>query len=1842
MSILRKPYEISIWDDIWDTSQQKFVENRYAVIGSNTMQSQNRVLEPNLTRNVNGTKKLTFKMCKRYKDNITGETIINPFVEQLVSERKVKLNYDGTWYDFIVKNVQEDSSNYIYTYQLEDALVNELSKNGFGVVLDDTLQNNSGTAQELATSVLKDTDWTVDEDSSDVLVQTIEEPLVYITIPDGTYARRIIDPEESDGRLDGVEVEEEEVSVGGCTALAFYSSLRNKPVFFQFIILGSGEEFGDIQAYDEDKVKHDENRVILEKNCQYYIKYLDPSSYSSKNEKYGFDLPANFVIQEQNDEIEFDYEGDTTISSWHRGARYGFSQKTVFEPKLERYVNLYMKGEEEYRGYSESKFTSPELVQNLISNTTFKSSSGWTGAYYGGKLTGTVQEKKDKKAAVRNVFGRFVGDKFTEATTELEAGNFHSGSYDSYMKLYFPNKTTDGVGAAVINSGPFDNRVSIGYMDLNSKWVLAVEMYDKTGSLISDPVASGFTFSLVEASYNTSGTLEGAYTKASNAKLTLTKRSTSEQVLSSVTENKTLKGYVFEVTKNDYATKKDFKDKMKLRLVIRNASNDNKEFYIKDIQLFERVEYTTEAGDTKIIVPNEQNEETMGGIITQKYYYYKADELDNIDDKEEFQPSVVKTEIDNENYVPQFNTKAEKIRSVSAKESNYFNILQTIAETFEAWMLIKVTRDSLGGIINKQIVFKQYIGENNYANFRYGVNLKDIKRTFESKQMVTKLIVKNNSNEFADNGFCTITRASSNPLGENFIYDFQYYFNQGLLDAMDYLNTLYSFTAIDESNHSVSASGEDISEGQEFNLIGYYPRLRNINDSLDTLNEQMQGLNTGLLKLEADAEVQKQTCISALEELEEYAEEFEYLTSCSIVNSTTNPWPDGITERSDVKKVLQKYSEVHSSYSTAAKQYKKLAGSQALAELEGKGNDTSVIGLIPAKKAEIQALEDEYNTKLEWKAELNKLFFTKYSRFIQEGTWISEEYTDDEKYFTDALSVLYNSCYPKVAYQINVLELSGLEGYSDFAFNLGDRTYVEDPNFFGTDQKIQVVLTELSEHLDSPEKNTVKVQNFKNQFQDLFQKITATVQQAQYSTGSYEKAVALAEANQAKKMTFLTDALAGASAMLTAAGQQSVTWGSDGITVTDLDSPCNSIRMIGGAILLSKQDNNGQLKWTTGITYDGVSASLITAGILNVGEIQIMNCDEPCFRWDSFGLTAFNFTSSQGVVVAGSVEPNHFVRLDKFGLYGIDGTANGLSWHPGSVDDILANATFALTWDGLRIKKNNEIQVDIGYKNGKVINIKSLSPNYKKSNKTVLSIDKDGNAKFAGQLIAATGHFVGSISVGSLTEDPEDYETTGVPADPVFSVDSDGKMRMRRGGIYLGDPLEKKETNYSDTNNNFDNYHYPFSVNDAGVLRAVSGHIGGWSLSQEGLHYEIEDDSKFTGMLLSPTGQGVLRARVKIDGTNYITLSNPVFSVYSGSTKLNKGTSNETVTANFVVTAGGVMYATGAKISGTIYSGSGEIGGWKITPTAISKGSTVNDDGVVTSADYYFGSGYTDTFSYTNSSNGSTSISSALALKIKDNFRVTQEGTLYAKNVHISGNGSFNGHITAGSGTIGGWNIGTGLETTDKSIWLSPSGRSGGDGKTYVFKAGTKFKVTASGDLYASNANLTNAYVSGEVHATKGSFTGTVTATLGSIGGVSLTSGTSINNMSAGILGNSNTDSQCLEIQANLVLNNKTQLTSEDYDNSGRYSTYGALYFGSTACYIVRESNLMRMTHPDMVVLASPKIQFWMGSGPLSQCGQVIFDKDGMQIKPAGERVSSKVGWSTLIALAEEYVADKK
>jgi hypothetical protein len=126
--------------------------------------------------------------------------------------------------------------------------------------------------------------------------------------------------------------------------------------------------------------------------------------------------------------------------------------------------------------------------------------------------------------------------------------------------------------------------------------------------------------------------------------------------------------------------------------------------------------------------------------------------------------------------------------------------------------------------------------------------------------------------------------------------------------------------------------------------------------------------------------------------------------------------------------------------------------------------------------------QNNINKWTKQKALLNKVFYQKYSRFIQEGTWIGEEYVDDDKYYADALSVIYNSCYPQVAYSINVATLSSLPGYEDLVFEVGEKTYVIDSEFFGDEGRAEVVVTEMTNVLDDPTADTIRVQNFKNQF----------------------------------------------------------------------------------------------------------------------------------------------------------------------------------------------------------------------------------------------------------------------------------------------------------------------------------------------------------------------------------------------------------------------------------------------------------------------------------------------------------------------------------------------------------------------------------------------------------------------------------------------------------------------------------------------------------------------------------------------------------------------------------------
>jgi hypothetical protein len=93
--------------------------------------------------------------------------------------------------------------------------------------------------------------------------------------------------------------------------------------------------------------------------------------------------------------------------------------------------------------------------------------------------------------------------------------------------------------------------------------------------------------------------------------------------------------------------------------------------------------------------------------------------------------------------------------------------------------------------------------------------------------------------------------------------------------------------------------------------------------------------------------------------------------------------------------------------------------------------------------------------------------------------------------------------------------------------------------------------------------------------------------------------------------------------------------------------------LVAGAILFSKKDENGQHRWVTGVTSEGISANLITAGSINTRNISIMDSTNELFRWDKYGISAFAYNDFEDVT--SGLKKDRFVRFDQYGLYGIDG-----------------------------------------------------------------------------------------------------------------------------------------------------------------------------------------------------------------------------------------------------------------------------------------------------------------------------------------------------------------------------------------------------------------------------------------------------------------------------------------------------------------------------------------------------------------------------------------------------------
>lgn len=1262
-------YEISVWEDYFvpasGSTESHYEERKLCVIGSNTMTDGSRALEPNLVLNVNGTHTLTFKLYLSYIDTTTGERIDNPFVKLLVNERKVKAYWDNgqedindKWYDLVVKDISEDSDSNTVAYTCEDLFINELGKSGFELNFSDEANNNQGTIYELATAVLDGTDWKLDEENTDHLLQTQEEALYEVKITNtntltGIYAK---------GFLNITKDEYETIPI-------------NKLCYLPYsMVPHSDDELADMTAvqfiYAPEYTTEYSSMLITNEDSNWLI---TGGQWIKYGDDYRFQVRQDGTPKSSWKTI-FAINKEAYVSNRYRGNVYCRKQLSTYDANLERYVNVYkVKGsdptadDKRIFGYVDYDYDASDLVNNLLSNNKdFKNTTGWTGTELkidllpelGLNTDLTTYEGHSYLSAVLKEGLELVNDTFSSASQYLSSGFFKGQQLRFSIGLN--SSTVTGLQVTIQSKTKKDS---------NGNPIV----YFNTTNLSTPETADGVSWY--------SGTLTCVWALAKN-------------FLSDA------------------------------KLVITSTNKVATTLKILETRLYELFSGVTGDQNNNLYDINTVD-------VAKKFYYYYYEGTSNPDGTA---PYIYKAQVPCPLYEPVYGgwaksagatdrkySQFEKVRTIYGQQSNRFNLLQELAETFKCWARFKIYHNADGSIERdsngkqkKTVYFSEKIGQQLSYGFTYGIDLNTIRRTQSSSELVTKTIVLANYNENAPNGTCSIVDSEENYPRENFVLNFDYYVNQGLLDGEALNRDLY-----------YSGAGDD--------YIGYYTKLHRYNIEYLSAADRAILLRNQETRLLQQSVVYDGLLACAVKERNELIDELAALggDTSGIKTIISNPKADD-SDKSNIliekkwipiKKALEQIKQyVSKSNQTGSGTTPVLAPSdqnvnliKTIKDLDGDIVTYRAICLkldaaLAALQLTIEANTEKRDTLLKQIKELHQKFYNKYSTYIQEGSWNSEDYIDPNIYYYDALSVAYTSSRPQVQYDIAVTRVSELPEFKFRRFHVGDTTYIQDTDFFGyepylkndkvrTPYKEAVLISEISINFEEPDKDTITVQNYKTQFEDLFQRINATTQSLQFVQGGYNRAAGVVNEKGELKADVLQDSLLAAQDIVTKATDESVVQDNTGITLTSLKNLDQKLKITSGGIVFS--DDGGET-WTTMMKAGQIGVQFLSAGSISTSKITIMDGTTPAFRWDTNGITAYwNGKDSITPYDSPDFKMNRFVRFDKFGIYGYNGSDDDKNFVPLTEAEVRSNSIFSLTWSGLLIhsiqkKKENDVEKSIG------------------------------------------------------------------------------------------------------------------------------------------------------------------------------------------------------------------------------------------------------------------------------------------------------------------------------------------------------------------------------------------------------------------------------------------------------------------------------------------------------------------------------------------------------------------
>ena len=1399
---LKKEFEISLWEDFMDhrTGEQgdfRFInEQKICTIAADTLNHPSAAYNVVFRKKTDGTHELTFDIDYRYWDVDEQDFVDNTFVPYLYNEAKVKLHYKDKWYDFLIKSCQENSKEKKFSYVCKDLYIDELGRNGYGVELAIDLGNGVGNLSKLAPAALDGSDWQFDEEKSIRPIQKISEVVYAYDV--GNSGLEYYEINE-----DGTFTEEE----------------GEKKVFS----IKPGETIFICYTCANDK-------SLIGENYQFY--YNENGYYETADDGTFINTTVKCLTKNRIDYNPVQF----TFMSKYRGYRYVHVQKTEWKDKINRQVGYYEDEDgNQYYGYQKTIYLTPSIAQNVLINSKpelFDGTRGWRAK--------TTVKEKEKECEIE-LSGNFGYDENSQSVmlggpTALKA--YYRG--DNNEKVYPQNVVFENLAFEY-------NLKTIGELVKDDVWVYRA----KTVGTIS---------------------FENFYEVNPNDDF---------QIVTPGDEYY----YTFLKVQSSMSQEQLRGKPLKLYMLTGNGTYGGGEF-------FRCYTFKNKNGENELIVP--ESDITQQNLIKNECFYFTDDEYDACHNEQSFVPKFVSDTELKKVYYANF----EKVSTIEVKESNYFNILQTLCEKFECWADFEIDHEENGAIRVdengkrlKKVVFKEYIGKENYAGFKYGINLDSIQRTIDSEEITTKTIVKANSNEFAKDGSCNIARATSNYSGSQSIINFDYFARQGILDKQEidfdlYLTTdgyLGYYNQLNTLNLQRNKIEEEII-ALDNSLMKTNSLIQATNVSKDEFLEDINNINEKLSVCYIDTEKGIQLAVGDYsifypkKELSDWGQEWEYKTSIQFYRIITtskkgqngetvieetfelySPGSTPIRALNEGKELVDKYNKFLKENYNAKNARRKDEAEKAkwIAQRDGTYSYIDVDGIQQTVK--LDNIEDSITHKTR---ALDKEFFGKYSRFLREGTWTSEDYTDDELYYLDACSVAYTSAFPKTTYSISVIDVSNDDEYSNYDFNCGDLTTIEDTEFFGWVRDAEtglkrpyrenVIISEIEEHLDNYELSKITVQNYKTQFDDLFQRIAAATQTLELKQGQYNKAAQVVDSNGKINEVFLNNSLKNNNFIIENAGAQNVTWDSRGIVAIDLLDEMLQTKIVGGGIVITE---DGGTTWTTGISGKGINASSIRTGNLDTTNIRILNGEDESFVWNVNGIYGFERTENND-----GYNYSNFTKMDQFGFYCVEGDADFLPNNKSAIweSDVVP---YCLTKQGLRIGP--------------------------KDNGIILEKNKDGKFQVT----------VGDVSIveGHLKIDTSGLEVDLSAKNIKFTDESGTQVKT----VAMGTQIDN--TNYAI----YASGNGTFSVDYNGNIFANSGKIGGWTI---GIDPEMGDYLKNTdgSIFLSSTGY-------------YGEVNNNIDSwvLYT------KG--------NFGVTNSGKLYATGADISGHIEADSGKIGGFFVS-----------------------------------------------------------------------------------------------------------------------------------------------------------------------------------------------------------------------------------------------------------------------------------------------------------------------